>query len=206
MLAPALAVLATAASLAAQAPIDEAPEPAPEARHTGLYLRAEVARGAGGSGAWTSPDASESVASFWGPILMFGASLGGTVSEDFVIAGELWGTVLLAPEFSPSTATRGGGTLLAFGPQFTWYWLPANIYLSLTPAVSFLSLSVNGATTRSQPGFGFKAAFGWEIRVARDLALGPAIQAQFSMNRNAAGVDLEWDTFGLGIGISVTYN
>ncbi len=206
MLAPALAVLAAAAALAGPAGIEEAPGSAPEALHAGLYLRADVAFGGVGSGAWQSVDASDSVASFWGPILMFGASLGGTVSEDFVIAGEFWGTVLLAPEFSPSTATRGGGTLLAFGPQFTWYWLPANIYLSLTPAISFLSLSVNGATTRSQAGFGFKAAFGWEIRVARDLALGPAIQAQFSTNRNAAGVDLEWDTFGMGIGLSVTWN
>jgi hypothetical protein len=206
VLAPALAALASAVVLAGPAGVDGAPPPVPERLPTGLYLRAEVAFGAVGSGAWTSPEAPDSVASFWGPILMFGVSLGGTVSEDFVIAAEFWGSALLAPEFSPSTATGGGGALLAFGPQFTWYWMPANIYLSITPAVSFLSLTVNGTTTHAQPGFGFKAAFGWEIRVARDLALGPAIQAQFSMNRNAAGVDLEWDTFGMGIGLSVTWN
>ncbi len=206
MLAPALAVLASAVALAAPAGIDDAPPPEPERLHGGLYVRAEVAFGAIGSGAWESVDAPDSVASFWGPIFMFGASLGGTVSKDFVIAAEFWGSALLAPEFSPSTASGGGGALLAFGPQFTWYWMPANIYLSITPALSFLSLTVNGMTTHAQPGFGFKAAFGWELQVARDLALGPAIQAQFSMNRNAAGVDLEWDTFGMGIGISVTYH
>ncbi len=97
--------------------------------------------------------------------------------------------------------------LYGAGVQVTWYWQPANIYLSVTPSVTWLQLQLDGQWYRSQAGFGVKSSFGWEWRLAPRWGFGPAVQLVLGTNQNDAGqTSIEWFTFGLGLAFSLTYN
>jgi hypothetical protein len=194
-----------ATSAPAQTPV---PPPVPEStarRHKGFFLRLDGGFGYGSSSA-TQAGWSASIS---GASSQFGVAVGGAVAENVILAGDVWGGVL----FSPSVTINGrtgtlsaSASLVGFGPQFTYYFMPPNVYLSLTPAITVVSLTYNGSSANTKAGFGTKIAVGKEWWVGAQWGLGIAGQFLMSFNVDEGTTPPTWSTFGGGVSFSATYN
>ena len=186
----------------ASPPVEPAPLTDPTAhRHLGFYFHVDL----GGGYLSTSASQSGSTASAKGASALLSVAAGGAVAEDWILAGEIWGAA--AP--SPSGVTSSDATiaLSGFGLNVTHYFMPANVFLTLTPSATVLSVD-NGSGTagRTQIGFGGRLAIGKEWWVGDHWGLGVAAQGYFGINRDQGADAPTWSTFGGGILFSATYN
>ncbi len=182
------------------------PRPAPEPEHRGFYFRLD-----GGVGYLSSSASQAGInVSMGGFAIPFGVSVGGAVVPNLVIAGEVWGGLAVSPTFtgggSSATRTNASFSLVGFGVQLTYYFMPANVYVSFTPSIGLLSLSVDNASYNSQAGFAGKFAIGKEWWVGRKWGLGVAGQFYFGSNTDTGPNPPTWTTLGGGAALSVTYN
>jgi hypothetical protein len=186
---------------------EEIPPPAPRP-HVGLFARVDGGFAYAGADLAYPGEGDVTLASLEGGAGTFGLSVGWAPSPDFIIAVELWGVAFIDPTLSPRASTAPAGAFLsAVGVQFTWYWQPANIYLSTTPALSLLRVKLDGDWYAARLGFGLKTSFGWEWRVAPGWGVGPALQVIFSVNDNdGTPQTLQWLTGTFGIAVSATYD
>ena len=106
----------------------------------------------------------------------------------------------------PASAGDTGIGMAGFGVQFTYYLMPANVYLSLTPAVTWTSLAANGADADTRPGFGLKVGVGKEWWVGAHWGLGLAAQLVLGVNEDKGSPPSSWTTLGGGVALSATYN
>jgi hypothetical protein len=193
----------------------QTPPPAPPAdptvhRHLGFFLRLDA--GVGYLGSSTSVGGIGS--SMSGVAIPFGFAIGGAVTEDFIIAGDLWGVAAVSPSFStggqtlPSSHSSFG--LGGIGLNLTYYFMPHNIYVSVTPSVVGLSIteSSNGTTTTStsKAGFGAKVGLGKEWWVGDHWGLGLAGQFFLGFNQTNVANPPTWTTVGGALAFSATYN
>ncbi len=182
--------------------------PVPESnahRHKGFFLRMDGGFGYAGS----SASQGGISASISGASSQFGIAIGGAVAENVIVAGDFWGGVMLSPSVTRNGVTgtlSSSASLIGFGPNFTYYFMPANVYLSLTPGVTVVSLTYNGTSANTKAGFGGKIALGKEWWVGSHWGLGLAGQFLFSLNVDEGINPPTWSTFGGGIAFSATYN
>jgi len=183
-------------------------------RHLGFYLRLDL--GLGYMNSSTSPTATSlPFDSSRGAAGAFGVSLGGSLKENFLLAGQFWGVW----SGSPSLYSHGSAypddydtttSLVGVGPSFVWYFMPSNVYLALTPSITWLNFyDVPGTFSGSYQtaaGFGSWASIGKEWWLGPHWALGVSGWFAFSLNRESDSSGPTWRTFAGGVGFSSTLN
>jgi hypothetical protein len=178
-------------------------------RHVGLFLRFDF--GLGYLDASTPADATLlDFRSTHGPAGEFGFAMGGAIKENFILAGHFWGSWAVAPTLEPSgpTPVFSGGdfttSLVGFGPSFDWYLMPADVYFTVTPSLTWVNFSDLSGGFQTSAGFGTRFAVGKEWWVAPHWAVGVSGWFAFSFNHeSAAGT---WHTYTGGLGFSSTFN
>jgi hypothetical protein len=171
-------------------------------RHLGFFFRVDV-----GVGYLHSSTGARSVSGVGVPL---GFAVGGAVTENLILAAEAWGTGAPGPSQTSggTTSTTVGSTLAlgAFGLNVTYYFMPANLYLSVTPAITSLGIIDYTGNVESTTGFGVKVALGKEWWVSDHWGLGLAVEFSFATNKQAGTNPPSWTTFGGGLVFSATYN
>ena len=124
-------------------------------RHLGFFFRATAGLGyLSSSSSWS--DGPQPPVS--GVSVPLGLAVGGAVAEDWILAGEVWGG------FSLKTADGLSRTLFVYGyaVAVTHYFLPVNVYLSLSPGITRLTFERGNAAISTDYGPGVKVAVGKE--------------------------------------------
>jgi hypothetical protein len=196
-----LAVLAQGAlALAEELPPTAAPESTAH-RHLGFFLRLDTGPGY----EFASEPYQGSSASLTGGAWDFGFSIGGALAEDNILTVHLYSLAVFNPSISYSPNKTLGNANSVFylegvGPEFTHYFMPANVYLSaallLSEAVLNNAQSNSGggvSTTLSKTyvtdlGVGLKLAVGKEWWVGDHWGLGIALHYAISWNHDSAGI------------------
>jgi hypothetical protein len=171
----------------------------------GFLLRLDVGVGYMNSSIDTQPSMAVKGA---GP--EFGLVVGGPIHDNLILGGHLWIMGSLSPTLEQGSVSVGtnsdtSNTLVALGPNVTYYIMPANVYFSVTPALTRLSLTTNQGSGTSDAGFGMHFAVAKEWWVAERWGLGVAAQFMFSSNddRNDGP---KISTLAGGLAMSVTFN
>lgn len=201
-----VAVLAVSSAFVATSAYAQAPPPYGSTihRHLGFAMRLDAGPG------YTSTSASAFDASMKGGSFAFGLVLGGAVSEDFILGGDIWGTTVFSPTLtqgSLSVSTSNSSfSLTGFGLNLTYYFMPANVYVSLSPSLTTVSLTVGGASGSTDLGFGMKLAVGKEWWISDHWGLGVAGQFFFASNKDKGTNPPTWSTTAFALALSATYN
>ncbi|HEX9575138.1 MAG TPA: hypothetical protein VF994_13660 [Myxococcales bacterium] len=206
-------VLASAVLLAAGAAFAEGPpyQPAPATgydstyrRHFGFYIRPDL-----GFGYQTS---SESGFTISGGAALIGLAIGGALSENSILAGHIFGSGVSNPNVSgggaSGTANDTTLTMSGIGPQYTYYFMPSNVYLSTTLALTRMRSSTRNGDFDSNYGIGTRIALGKEWWVGDHWGLGVVGHVSFSTNQDpvAGGGTNTLTTWAFGAAFSATYN
>jgi hypothetical protein len=141
----------------------------------------------------------------------FSISAGGAVSENFVVSAVLYDGVIQNPTVSLSSygsaSTSGTSVaLIGFGPQLTWYFMPANLYLSAAVALTKVTLQYTGYNGSTNVGIGGRLSLGKEWWVSDHWGLGMAGQLLTSFNTDTGTTSPTVTTLGFGALFSATYN
>jgi hypothetical protein len=161
-------------------------------RHFGFFLRLDTGP------AFTF--ANEPSGSLSGGGWDFGFSIGGALAEDEILAFHTFAAVA----FNSLASTASGSsssifTVSGFGPEYTHYFMPLNLYLSGSILFTFASLtnsqsSTSGGQTTtvtttysSELGGGLQLEFGKEWWVGDHWGLGMALHYAMSWNRDNTG-------------------
>jgi hypothetical protein len=185
------------------------PPPAAEStahRHLGFFLRLDGGVGyLGSSASQGGVDASIS-----GVGIPLGVAVGGAVIENFILAGDFWFASALSPSFEfggqTATASDSSFSLGGVGLNLTYYFMPANVYVSFTPSIVMASLTVSGISGDTEAGFGGKLGVGKEWWVGDHWGLGLAGQFFFGINKDKGTDPPTWTSLGGGLAFSATYN
>jgi len=208
-----LVALFPLASLAQEAP-PAAPPAAPTAstvhRHLGFFIRPEL--GFGYFGASASQGGVEMKVSGGG--VNFGLAVGGAISEDFILAGQVWDYVVSDPTVSikgggfdlSGTASGTDAGLVGYGVLLNWYFMPGNWYVAATPSLTRLISSDGSDSATSEWGFGVRGALGKEWWVSDHWGLGLAGSLALSSNKDTGTDAATFTTFCAGLTFSATYN
>jgi hypothetical protein len=176
------------------------------AAHTGFHFHGDL--GIAGSASETNTFGDHAEISGGGA--GFSLAAGGAVVPNLILGGELWGVSVDEPEISDA---EGAGTLqdvtysvYGFGPRVTWYVMPANVYFSVTPSITQLSLDYDDVdeTSETDWGLGLRAAVGKEWFVSDRWGLGVAGVLHVASNEDDA--DYKWRTWGGGVVFSASFN
>jgi hypothetical protein len=193
-LLPGLALAQESAVPAPGEPVD------PTARqHLGFYFHVDL----GAAFFLTEAASGELGAGTAGAAALVSVAVGGAVAENWILAGEVWGAAM------PAQASTGASTvtLSGFGLNVTHYFMPANVFLTLTPSATLLGVdNGRGSAGRTQIGFGTRIALGKEWWVGDHWGLGIAAQGFFAINRDQGASGPNWFTMGGGLLFSATYN
>jgi hypothetical protein len=178
-------------------------------RHLGLFVRVDAGGGYFGTSTSSPPTTNVSATGIGVP---FGVAAGWAVVENFILAGDFWASVAPSPTITAyGEASANPRSLLVFGGlglNLTYYFMPANIYVSVTPSAVLVNISESSILSSSKVGFGAKLAVGIEFWTADHWGVGAAAQLFLGSNRNG-NYDPEpyaWRTLGGGVAISATYN
>lgn len=197
----ALAVLLTAGTAQAQAS-----RPGVH-MHDGFFLQLDL----GGGWMGTSAEGGGTKLELSGTAGQFSIGLGGALTENLVLAGQLWGVSVSDPTVKVNGTDVGNAdatlSLSGIGLQIVYYFMPINVYVSATPSITKLSADNGSSSGDSENGFGMKLAIGKEWWVSDNWALGLNGQFAFSNNddSDAAGAP-SWGTQWFGVAFSATYN
>ena len=206
-------LLITLVPLAAVA--QDAPPPAPAGgystynRHFGFFIRPEL--GFGYFGASASQGGMDVKVSGGGGVFALG--IGGAVSENFIVAGQVWDYIASSPTVK---VTYGGSTLsgtsdgsaglVGYGVLLNWYLQPSNLYLAVTPSFTKLVSSDGTTNSTSEWGFGARLAAGKEWWVSDHWGIGLAASLALSSNKDTGSGAPTWGSAAFGLTCSATYN
>jgi hypothetical protein len=143
--------------------------------HDGFLLRLS----AGGGGAKTSEDFENSSLEISGSAGDVNFAIGGMISPNFAIHGTLFGWSLTDPEVEltgyGSGELNGDLSMSAVGAGFTYYFMPANLYISPSVGVGTMTLDIDGLDDiESDPGLALDFTLGKEWWVGNSWGLGVA--------------------------------
>ena len=192
-----------------QAPLPDDLPRSTARRHLGLFLRVDA--GGGYFGTLTSSPTSTNV-SATGVAVPFGVAAGWAVVENFILAGDFWASVVPSPTVTAyDQGSANPRSLLAFGGvglNLTYYFMPANVYVSVTPSAVLVGIGESSILSSSQVGFGAKLGVGMEFWTADHWGVGVAAQFFLGTNKdgNYGSEPYVWRTFGGGVALSATYN
>jgi hypothetical protein len=176
--------------------------------HEGLFIRLDAGIG---YKAMNEPGTSYGDLKLDGAAGTFGVAIGGTIANNLILAGHLYASSASNPTASSSngasvSTTDTTLTMVGVGPELTYYFMPANVYVSGTVALTRLALTMNGSTADSNAGVGVLLALGKEWYVSDKWGIGAAGQFRWSSNQDNGTNAPTISTWGLGIAFSATYN
>ena len=135
----------------------------------------------------------------------FSAAIGGIVAPNLALHGNLWGWFVSDPSASINGIDAGnlGSSLTksAAGGGATYYFMPANVYV--TGAAGVGRLSTDGGT--SDPGVVLNAAVGKEWWVSPKWGIGLNAGVQYHSMPDG-GVDQNWSGTTFVVNFSATLN
>jgi hypothetical protein len=128
-----------------------------------------------------------------------GLAFGGAVTEDWILAGEVWGIA------GPQNVSPPGKGLLAWGYALAvvHYFTPANVYLSASPGITRLMFVTGNTHVSSDWGPGLKVALGKEWWVGDHWGLGIAAEVLLMFNKDGGAPRT---TVAPGLTFSATLN
>lgn len=138
----------------------------------------------------------------------FNFAIGGTVASNFIIHGTFWGWGIADPEVEVGEVEGdldGDLTLSGVGGGVTYYFMPANIYLSGSVGPAWLSLTVDGDESSSDTGFALDITLGKEWWVGGSWGLGLAGCFGYHTVPDE-DIDQNWSGTSLGLRFSATLN
>lgn len=178
-------------------------------RHVGFFFRFDLGLGYMGS----STSGTSSVVDFdsaRGVAGEIGLQLGGALAENSILAGHFWASSAFSPRLKSGgtvidTGSDFATTLFGIGPSFDYYFMPQNVYVTVTPSLTWLRFSDSFTSFDSDVGFGTRFALGKEWWVAPHWGIG--LQGWFAFSFNGEGSNLPtWRTYTGGLSFSATIN
>jgi hypothetical protein len=174
-------------------------------RHLGFFLRLDIGLGYLNSSA-TQGGVDASMGGFAMPL---GIAIGGAVAENVILAADLWGSLAFSPTLKLGSSSANPSdtsfSLSGLGLNFTYYFMPANVYVSVSPSMTFVSLTSQNVTTDTEIGFGAKVGIGKEWWVGDHWGLGVAGQFFLGINNDQGGSPT-WTSLGGALAFTATYN
>ncbi len=175
--------------------------------HDGFFLQLD-----GGIGSMATSASQGGVdAKLSGTAGEFSITLGGALTPNFVIGGQLWGIAVSSPDVEVNGQSLGSASdttlgLSGIGLNLTYYVMPLNLYLSATPSIGSLSTKVSGTTYDTKNGFALRLAVGKEWWVSDNWGIGLNVQYAHSSNQDTGTNPPTWGTNWFGAALSATYN
>jgi len=178
-------------------------------RHFGFFFRPDA-----GFGYLTSHESTSAgdlkVSGF---ASMGGGSVGGALTENLILGVHLSNALVSNPAFSLSGTSRNNQDaevgMLGIGPELTYYFMPNNVYLSGTVAITRMTLSkTDGSNSGTDWGVGTRVALGKEWWVSDHWGLGLVGHVSYSANNDPAstGGGNLMSSWAFGAAFSATYN
>jgi hypothetical protein len=165
-------------------------------RHFGFYIRPDL-----GFGYMASNLATQTYSGFAG---LAGVAIGGAIEENSILAVHIIDSVVQNPNLSSGGSLSDSTMVLwGIGPQYTRYFMPTNMYVSATAALTRVSLDRFGTTGATNLGFGTRLALGKEWWVGDHWGLGAVGHLSYSANVDGS---YTMTTYAVGIAFSATYN
>ena len=172
--------------------------------HDGFFLR--LSGGVGSASTSISESGSEfKLSGMSGDVNL---AIGGIVSTNLALHGTLFGWTVSDPSAkingSDAGTVDGSVEMVAFAGGITYYFMPANIYLS--PSVGIATLSFDGDSDgSSDTGFAMDITLGKEWWVGNSWGLG--IAGAFGYHSIPdGGVDLTWSGPSFALRFTATLN
>jgi len=178
-------------------------------RHLGLMVRPDIGLGAMAT-FQSNASPTEGDATLSGGAGMFGVIVGYAVSENLIIGGHIFDTVVSNPNVSFSSGLSGGTqntsmSLFGIGPSLTYYW-PSNYYLTTTVHLSRLSISTNGTDANADTGIGARLGIGREWWISDHWGLGLNGHFGYAYNPDPNPNASPLHSVVAGLMFSATYN
>jgi hypothetical protein len=175
-------------------------------RHLGFYLRADLGLG--------YMSIKESTAAgdlkITGAAGFFGIHVGGALSENVILGLHVFDGALRNPKVElagrSGTANDTTATMVAYGPELTAYFMPQNLYLSMSVGISRVRADSNGSSGDSANGLGAQLALGREWWVSEHWGLGLVGHVTGASNPDKGNGAPALTTLGFGLAFSATYN
>jgi hypothetical protein len=176
-------------------------------RHKGFFLRLD------GEGGYLNSSTNVAGSSFAisGGGAGIGVSIGGAVAEDVILFGHIYDLIATNPSVSSGSSSVGTSSTSAgtvgYGIGLTYYFMPVNVYLSGTLAITVLTTESNGTRSNTQAGPGGRIAIGKEWWVSDHWGLGLAGQLSFAFNKDTGDSGAPtWSTVAPSLAFSATFN
>jgi len=171
--------------------------------HEGFYLRLHLG---GGGVSMTTPNASAS-----GAGAAFGISIGGAVAPNVILYAAGFDDVAIDPNIRYGSLSGPAGDATAgvygFGPGVAIYFMPVNVYLSATVALSHIIVEQHDADiARSNWGPGISLMLGKEWWASDHWGLGVALQVYGGRIPAGGDGNPTWSVGALSLAFSATYN
>lgn len=176
-------------------------------QHDGFYLRLDA-----GLGYLESHETVGGVdGKVYGAAGEFGVAVGGAVAENLILGGHLFALAISNPNMSAgstsTSTTDSSWGLVGIGPQLTYYFMPVNVYLSGTLALTRITARQGGTDANSEWGGGLQLAVGKEWWVSDNWGVGVAGQLFGSSNAASSAANAPTlSSWGLAVAFSATYN
>lgn len=173
--------------------------------HHGTFIRPDL------GGGYINSTASNNGTSVTinGAVASFGFAIGGAVADRKIVAFHIWDVVATNPSVTvgsnPANSINATLTLIALGPEYTAY-SENNFYFSISPALTRATLAANGTTTDTNLGFGLRAGIGKEWWVSENWGIGLVGHLSASSNHDSGTSDATWQSVGVSLAFSATYN
>ena len=175
-------------------------------QHDGFFFRPELGV------AYLKSSASQQGNDFavYGGAADLSVAVGGAVAENLILAAHLYSTAASNPDVevnglkgSTSDTTNG---LVGLGPQLTYYFMPVNLYLSGTLALTRVVSKSNGVEGKTDFGLGARFAVGKEWWVSDNWGLGLSAHVGLSSNKDQGAGAPTVGSWTSGVSFSATYN
>lgn len=175
-------------------------------QHDGFFLRPELGI------AYMKSSASQLGNDYavYGGAADLSIAVGGAVAENLILAAHLYSTAASNPSvelngLKASTSDTTSG-LVGIGPQLTYYFMPVNLYLSGTLALTRLVAETNGVESKTDFGIGARLAVGKEWWVSDNWGLGLSAHLGLSSNKDQGTDGARFGSWTSGVSFSATYN
>lgn len=182
---------------------------------SGLFLRLS----GGGGAASTEIDYAGTKTKIEGSTADINLAIGGIIAKNLALHGTVWGWITSDPDVTEGSVTiplNGFADFSAFGGGITYYFMPANIYLSGSVGVGTLSLDGDIAgidvTGETDLGPAFDITIGKEWWVGTSWGLGVALSGGFhsvkdgGVDTSGATIDEQWQGGNLAVRFTATLN
>jgi hypothetical protein len=177
-------------------------------RHFGFFLRPDLGFGYLSSSESTSAG-DATVSGFAG---LAGVSIGGAVAENLILGAHIFDAAASNPTVSlgstSANTSNASLTMFGIGPELTYYFMPNNVYLSGTVALTRMTFNSSGNDATTDWGVGSRVTLGKEWWVSNHWGLGLSGHISYSANNDAGsnGNGTLMSSWAAGAAFSATYN